>query len=73
VYHWVFTGLMVAGFLWIVISSVPTHRFGPRYDILIGEVICAWSFGPSWLAKGWERDTLFGRTIPARRRGSPGP
>jgi hypothetical protein len=67
-YHWIFTVLMVGGFLMIIITSVPSHRFGPRYDVLIGEVICAWSFGPSWLAKGWEHDTLFGRTIPARRR-----
>ena len=69
-FHWTFTGGMVVGFLWILISSFPHHNFGPRVDVLIGEVMCAWSFGPSWLAKGFERDTLSGMPIAERRRDS---
>jgi hypothetical protein len=70
VFHWICTGGMVVGFLWILVSSFPHHNFGPRVDVLIGEVMCTWSFGPSWLAKGFERDTLFGTPIAERRRRS---
>ncbi len=59
---------MVWGILFILLTSVPHHRFGPDWDVLIGEVTCAWAFGASWLSKGWEWDTLRGRTVSQRLR-----
>jgi hypothetical protein len=71
-FHWICTGFMVAGIAWILISSVPHHRFGPRWDVFLGEVTCAWAFGFSWLLKGWEFDTLFHRPVSGRRRDGGG-
>jgi hypothetical protein len=62
--------VMVWGILFILTTSVPHHRFGPSWDVLIGEVTCAWAFGWSWLLKGWEWDTLRGRTARERVRDS---
>jgi len=67
-YHKILAGVMVVGLLWIIVSSTPHHRFGPYWDVLIGEVTCVFAFGLSWLLKGWEWDTLFGRPVEARRR-----
>lgn len=71
-FHWTCTFFMVLGLAFIFVSSVPHHRFGPRWDVFLGETTCAWAFGLSWLLKGWELDTLFGRPVPGRRRGSSG-
>lgn len=70
-FHWTCTFFMVAGIVWILVSSVPHHRFGPRWDVFLGEVTCAWAFGLSWLFKGWEYDTLFHRPVPGRRLDLP--
>jgi hypothetical protein len=67
-YHKALAGVMVLGMLWILVSSIPHHRFGPDWDVLLGEVTCVFAFGFSWLLKGWEWDTLFGRPIESRRK-----
>jgi hypothetical protein len=69
-FHWACTIVMVAGIGWIIVSSVPHHRFGPRWDVFAGEATCALAFGLSWLLKGWEFDTLFHRPVSGRRRNS---
>jgi hypothetical protein len=66
-FHKTMSLFMVGGIVWIVVSSFPHHRFGPSWDVLIGEVTCVLAFGFSWLLKGWERDTLFGQPILSRR------
>lgn len=40
---------------------------GPDKGVLFGEWIAIWAFGISWLVKGAERETLFGR----RAEGTP--
>jgi len=76
-YHKGLAVVMVGGMAWILVSSSPHHRFGPSWDVLIGEVTCVLAFGASWLLKGWEWDTLFGRPVEARRKstweGNPPP
>lgn len=73
-FHKTASWFMVWGMLFILVSSVPHHRFGPDWDVLVGEVTCAWAFGASWLMKGWEWDTLRKRTVPDRiRRNGNGP
>lgn len=69
-FHKTASWFMVWGMLFILVSSVPHHRFGPSWDVLVGEVTCAWAFGVSWLFKGWEWDTLRGRTVAQRVRDS---
>jgi hypothetical protein len=69
-FHKTMAWIMVGGIVWILVSSIPHHRFGPSWDILIGEVTCVYAFGFSWLLKGWEWDTLTGRPIEARRADS---
>ena len=66
-YHKTMAGFMVSGIVWILVSSIPHHRFGWSFDVLIGEVTCVYAFGFSWLLKGSELDTLRGRPIAARR------
>jgi hypothetical protein len=63
-FHFVCASFMVIG----IVLILATINHGPRYSLLIGEWTCAWAFGLSWLMKGWERDTLFGRPVPGRRR-----
>ena len=57
-FHWACTFAMVLAIVWIVV----TLSVGwPDRALLIGEWAAAWAFGASWLAKGAEIDTLFGR------------
>ena len=57
-YHWVCTMAMVLAIMWIIV----TFSVGwPPRSLLIGEWVSAWAFGASWLMKGAELDTLFGR------------
>ena len=48
---------------------------GPDKGVLFGEWIAVWAFGASWLVKGAEWETLFGRAaeVPARYGPSPSP
>lgn len=58
-YHWSCTFAMVLAVMWIIV----TLSVGwPDRALLIGEWAAVWAFGASWLAKGAELDTLFGRT-----------
>jgi hypothetical protein len=59
-FHYTCGGLMAAGLLWMGITYVAG---GPSNALLIGEWICTWAFGASWLAKGAELDVL--RKCPA--------
>jgi hypothetical protein len=44
---------------------------GPDKGVLYGEWIAIWAFGASWLVKGAEWDTLFGRRSAAAASPSP--
>jgi hypothetical protein len=57
-YHWVCTFAMVLAIVWIIVTL--SVGWPPR-ALLIGEWAAAWAFGASWLMKGAELDTLFGR------------
>jgi hypothetical protein len=57
-FHWACTFAMVLAIVWIVVTL--SVGWPPR-ALLIGEWTATWAFGMSWLAKGAELDTLFGR------------
>lgn len=50
--------VMALAIVWIIVTL--SVGWPPR-SLLIGEWASAWAFGASWLAKGAELDTLFGR------------
>lgn len=64
-FHYTCAVLMGLGAAWILITSL-THS-GPRWSTLLGEWVCTWAWAFSWLLKGAEWDTLFGRPVPGRR------
>jgi hypothetical protein len=57
-YHYACAALMALAFVWIAIT-LNIHE--PAKALLIGEWTTAWAFGASWLAKGFEIDTLLKR------------
>jgi hypothetical protein len=67
-FHWTCAFAMGLGAAWILITSVTSS--GPRWSTLLGEWICTWAWALSWLLKGAEWDTLFGRPVPGRRSGA---
>ena len=64
-FHYTCAMFMGIGAAWIAITSA-THS-GPRWSTLLGEWICTWAWELSWLLKGADWDTLFGRPVPGRR------
>jgi hypothetical protein len=67
-FHWTCAFAMGLGAAWILLTSVTSS--GPRWSTLLGEWICTWAWALSWLLKGAEWDTLFGRPVPGRRSGA---
>ena len=64
-FHFTCAVVMGLGAAWIVVTSLADS--GPRWSTLLGEWVCTWAWALSWLAKGAEWDTLFGRPVPGRR------
>jgi multisubunit Na+/H+ antiporter MnhB subunit len=64
-FHYTCAVVMGLGAAWILVTSL-AHS-GPRWSTLLGEWVCTWAWALSWLAKGAEWDTLFGRPVPGRR------
>lgn len=62
-FHYTCAGAMGVAGVWMLVTSL-THT-GPRWSLLLGEWVCAWAFGLSWLWKGAELDMLFGRPAGA--------
>jgi hypothetical protein len=57
-FHWVCAAAIALAVLWIAGTAI---LGGPRYSVLIGEVVAVLAFGISWLMKGAELDILLGR------------
>jgi hypothetical protein len=66
-FHYICAIAMGIGGAWIAITA----HSGIRVSTLIGEWICTWAWALSWLLKGAEWDTLFGRPVPGRRASQP--
>lgn len=59
-YHWSCAFAMVLALVWIAVTLIVGW---PPRSLLVGEWLCAWAFGASWLMKGAELDTLFAKPV----------